>query len=57
MGSNSAPPSTVVKMGQDPWSNGYGECSCSKGVCVQMPAPYTGRTFFTLICCKNVMFV
>ena len=24
---------------------------------VQIPAPYTGKTFFTLICCKNYMDV
>ena len=37
----------------EPWSSGYERRLKFKRLWVQIPAPYTGWTFFTLICCKN----
>ena len=40
--------------GQEPWSSGYGRRLMFQRLWVQIPAPYTGWTFFYLpICCKN----
>ena len=42
--------------GREPWSSGYGLMFWK--FWVRIPVPYTGWTFFTLICCKIVlMFV
>ena len=35
------------------WSSGYGRRLMFQRSWVQIPAPYTGWTFFTFICCKN----
>ena len=37
----------------EPWSIGYGRRLVFWRLWVQIPAPYTGWTFFTYICCKN----
>ena len=39
--------------GQEPWSSGYGKRLTFQRSWVRIPAPYTGWTFFTYICCKN----
>ena len=47
-----------ANVGQEPWSSGYGWRLTFWRLWVWIPAPYTGWTFFTLICCKIVlMFV
>ena len=33
------------------WSSGFGRRFMFKRLCVQIPTPATGWTFFTLICC------
>ena len=38
---------------REPWSSGYGWRLRFKRSWVEIPAPYTGWTFYTLICCKN----
>ena len=43
--------------GREPWSSGCGTRPMSWRSWVRIPAPYTGWTFFTFICCKIVMFV
>ena len=43
----------ALDLGQEPWSNGYGRRLVSWRMRVRIPAPYTGRAFFTNICCKN----
>ena len=40
-------------LGQEPWSSGFGRRLISWRSWVQIPAQYTGWTFFTYICCKN----
>ena len=40
-------------VGQEPWSSGNGTRLMFKRLGVRIPAPYTGLTFFTYICCKN----
>ena len=42
-----------TRLGQDPWSSGYGKRLTFGRSLVRFPAPYTGWTFFTFICCKN----
>ena len=39
--------------GRKPWSCGYGKRLTFLRSWVRIPAPYTGWTFFTYICCKN----
>ena len=39
--------------GREPWSSGYGSRLTFQRSWVRIPAPDTGWTFFTLICCKN----
>ena len=39
--------------GREPWSSVYGWRLMCVRSWVWIPAPYTGWTFFTLICCKN----
>ena len=39
--------------GREPWSSGYGRRLMFQRLWVQIPALYTGWTFFTFICCKN----
>ena len=39
------------------WSSGYGRRLMFWWSWVWIPAPYTGWTFFTLICCKDCKFV
>ena len=47
-----------LKQGREPWSSGYGRRLTFLRLWVGIPVPYTGWTFFTLICCKLVlMFV
>ena len=36
-----------------PWSSGYGRRLMFQWLWVWIPAPYSGWTFFTFICCKN----
>ena len=40
-------------LGREPWSSGYGRRLMFRRSGVQIPAPYTGWTFFTYILCKN----
>ena len=40
-------------VGREPWSSGYGRRLTFQRSWVRIPAPDTGWTFFTLICCKN----
>ena len=40
-------------IGGKPWSSAYGRRPMCKRSSVWIPAPYTGWTFFTFICCKN----
>ena len=40
-------------LGREPWSSGYGSRLTFQRSWVRIPAPDTGWTFFTLICCKN----
>ena len=40
-------------VGWEPWSSGYGRRLISRRLWVRIPAPYTGWTIFTYICCKN----
>ena len=42
-----------VPLGREPWSSGYGRQLMFERSWVRILAPYTGWTFFTLICCKN----
>ena len=46
----------VAISGREPWSSGYGRRLMFWRSWVQIPAPNTGWTFFTFICCKNVFF-
>ena len=39
--------------GREPWSSGFGKRLTFQRLWVRIPAPYTGWTFFTYICCKN----
>ena len=39
--------------GREPWSSGYGKRLTFRRLWVRIPAPYTGWTFFTYICCKG----
>ena len=41
-----------VRLGREPWSSGYGRRLMYRRSWVRIPAPYTGWTFFTIICCK-----
>ena len=41
--------------GWEPWSSDYGKRLMSWRSWVRILAPYTGWTFFTLICCKIVL--
>ena len=41
------------RTGREPWSSGYGKRLTFRRSWVRIPAPYTGWTFFTYICCKN----
>ena len=41
---------------QEPWSSGYGIWHIFKRSWVQIPAPYTGWNFLTLIFCKKCLF-
>ena len=38
--------------GREPWSSGFGKRLTFQRLWVRIPAPYTGWTFFTYICCK-----
>ena len=40
-------------MGQEPWSSGYGENSCSRGPGFESQRCILDGYFFTFICCKN----
>ena len=42
-----------ISIWQEPWSSGYGWRLMFERLWVRILAPYTGWTFFTLICCKN----
>ena len=44
---------TLPTTNLDPWSSGYGWRLRFERSCVQIPAPYTGSLFFTLIYSKN----
>ena len=51
-------PLTFVTIGREPWSSDYGRRLTFWRSWVRIPVPYTGWTFFTLICCKvGLMFV
>ena len=39
--------------GREPWSSGYGRRLMLQRSWLRIPAPNTGRTFFTFIFCKN----
>ena len=39
-------PTNKSVVGQEPWSSGYGKRLTCQRLCVQIPAPYTGWTFF-----------
>ena len=41
--------------GREPWSCGYGRRLTFWRSWVRIPVPYSGRTFFTLICCKILL--
>ena len=43
----------IIKDAEEPWSSGYGWRLMFQMLWVQIPTPYTGWTFFTLISCKN----
>ena len=45
----------MVRLGREPWSSGYGKRLMFQMLWVRILAQYTGWTFFTYICCKNVM--
>ena len=48
----------ILSVGQKPWTSGCGMTLTIWRLWVRTPAPYTGWTFFTLICSKiDVMFV
>ena len=42
-----------MNLGWEPWSSGYRKKLTFQRSWVRIPAPYTGWTFFTFICCKN----
>ena len=44
-----------INLGLEPWSSGYGRRLMFWRSWVRIPAPYTGWTFFTLICWKIVL--
>ena len=44
---------TLIGHGREPWSSGYERRLTFQRLRVLIAAPYTGWTFFTLICCKN----
>ena len=48
-------PQKIEKVGREPWSSGYGKRLTFQRSRVRFPAPYTGWTFFTFICCKNCL--
>ena len=43
----------IDKIGWERWSSGYGWRLMFVRLWVRIPAPYTGSTFFTLICLKR----
>ena len=56
---NESAPAAVAAIGKtkqidcQPWSSGYGRRLIFWSLWDRIPAPYTGWTFFTHICCKN----
>ena len=44
---------TLIGHGREPWSSGYERRLTFQRLRVLIAAPYTGWTFFTLICCKK----
>ena len=48
---------TLQQLGEnprrEPWSSGYGRRPVFKRLWVQIPAPYTGQTFFLYFCSKD----
>ena len=46
----------VVRNKRELWSSGYGMRLMFQRLWVWIPAPYTGWSFFTFICCKNYNF-
>ena len=43
-----------VLWGREPWSSGYGRRLMFRRSWVQIPALFTGWTFFTYFCCKKI---
>ena len=50
-------PQLCQRIGQKPWSSGYGRRRMFWRLWVRIPVPNTGWTFFKLICCKNYIWV
>ena len=44
-------------LGREPWSSGCGRRLILKRLRVWIPGPYIVWTFFTLMCCKFILFV
>ena len=47
----------LLSYGREHWSIGYGRRLIVWRPWVRIPAPYTGWTFFTLICCKIALML
>ena len=46
----------ILNADREPWSSGYERRLMFQRLWVQIPAPYSGSSFFTFICCKIVKF-